>query len=60
MLTTRQLDIIFLNLFISIGASFAVTMCLSRTPYYLTGAAVTLVLIIVSAGLNYMSGEGDK
>lgn len=60
MLTEQQVNIICRNLGIATFASFGVTVLLSRTSHYVTGAIVTLVLIAIFAGISYMSGEGDK
>lgn len=60
MLTERQTDILFQTLGYATGFAFLVTMLLGNTPYYLTGAAVTLVLCAVFAGVSYLSGEGEK
>ena len=60
MLTEQQTNILFQTLGYATGISFLVTMLLGNTPYYLTGAAVTLVLCAVFAGVSYLSGEGEK
>lgn len=55
MLTERQIDILFTTTGYSALASLLLTMVLGQSDYYLVGAAVTLTLATVFAGISYLS-----
>ena len=60
MLTERQLNILFETTGYAALASLLLTMVLGQSDYYLIGAAVTLTLATVFAGISYLSAkEGD-
>ena len=60
MLTERQLNILFETTGYAALASLLLTMVLGQSDYYLVGAAVTLTLATVFAGISYLSTKGDK
>ena len=60
MLTERQLDILFETTGYSALAALLLTMILGQSDYYLVGAAVTLTLATVFAGISYLSAKGDN
>ena len=55
MLTERQLNILFETTGYSALASLLLTMLLGQSDYYLVGAAVTVTLATVFAGISYLS-----
>ncbi|QPI66414.1 hypothetical protein IR194_07935 [Exiguobacterium sp. PBE] len=55
MLTERQIDILFTTTGYAALASLLLTMVLGQSDYYLIGAAVTLTLATVFAGISYLS-----
>ena len=55
MLTERQLDILFETTGYAALFAFGITMLLGQSDYYLVGAAVTLTLATVFAGISYLS-----
>lgn len=55
MLTQTQLDILFETTGYSAFAALLLTMVLGQSDYYLVGAAVTLTLATVFAGISYLS-----
>ena len=55
MLTERQLDILFETTGYAALASLILTMVLGQSDYYLVGAAVTVTLATVFAGISYLS-----
>ena len=55
MLTERQLNILFETTGYAALASLLLTMVLGQSDYYLVGAAVTLTLATVFAGISYLS-----
>ncbi|KDN58480.1 hypothetical protein [Exiguobacterium sp. AB2] len=59
MLTERQTDILFQTLGYAALASLLLTMLLGQSDYYLVGAAVTLTLATVFAGISYLSTKGE-
>lgn len=59
MLTERQLNILFETTGYAALASLLLTMLLGQSDYYLVGAAVTLTLATVFAGISYLSTKGD-
>ena len=60
MLTERQISILFQTTGYAALASLAITMLLGQSDYYLVGAAVTVTLATVFAGISYLScKEGD-
>ena len=59
MLTTRQTDIIMTSLGLAACISFVLTMLLNQTDYWLVTSAVTLVLVGVTATLDYVSRGND-
>lgn len=60
MLTERQLDILFTTTGYAALASLLLTMLLGQSDYYLVGAAVTVTLATVFAGISYLSAKGDN
>ena len=60
MLTERQLNILFETTGYAALASLLLTMVLGQSDYYLVGAAVTLTLATVFAGISYLSTKGDN
>lgn len=60
MLTERQLDILFETTGYATLAALLLTMLLGQSDYYLVGAAVTLTLATVFAGISYLSAKGDN
>ena len=60
MLTERQLNILFETTGYAALASLLLTMVLGQSDYYLVGAAVTLTLATVFAGISYLSAKGDN
>lgn len=59
MLTTRQLDIFFETLGYATLIAGTLTLFLERTDFYLVGAAVTVTLLTIYAGISYLSTKGD-
>lgn len=59
MLTERQLNILFETTGYAALASLLLTMLLGQSDYYLVGAAVTLTLATVFAGISYLSCKGE-
>ncbi|WP_214795231.1 MULTISPECIES: hypothetical protein [unclassified Exiguobacterium] len=59
MLTERQIDILFQTTGYAALASLLLTMVLGQSDYYLVGAAVTLTLATVFAGISYLSTKGE-
>ncbi|MCA0980203.1 hypothetical protein [Exiguobacterium aestuarii] len=59
MLTERQTDILFETTGYAALASLLLTMLLGQYDYYLIGAAVTLTLATVFAGISYLSTKGE-
>ena len=55
MLTERQLNILFETTGYAALASLLLTMALGQSDYYLVGAAVTVTLATVFAGISYLS-----
>ena len=55
MLTERQIDILFTTTGYSALAALVITLTIKQTDYYLVGAAVTLTLATVFAGISYLS-----
>ncbi len=55
MLTERQIDILFETTGYAALASLLLTMLLGQSDYYLVGAAVTVTLATVFAGISYLS-----
>ncbi|MDA5561996.1 hypothetical protein PJK55_14750 [Exiguobacterium sp. MMG028] len=60
MLTEQQLDILFLTTGYSAFAALLLTMLLGQSEYYLVGAAVTITLATVFAGISYLSAKEDN
>ena len=59
MLTERQLNILFETTGYAALASLLLTMVLGQSDYYLVGAAVTVTLATVFAGISYLSEEEE-
>lgn len=59
MLTERQLNILFQTTGYAALASLLLTMVLGQSDYYLVGAAVTLTLATVFAGISYLSTKEE-
>lgn len=59
MLTERQLNILFETTGYAALASLLLTMVLGQSDYYLVGAAVTVTLATVFAGISYLSTKGE-
>lgn len=59
MLTERQLNILFETTGYAALASLLLTMVLGQSDYYLVGAAVTLTLATVFAGISYLSAKEE-
>lgn len=60
MLTERQIDILFETTGYAALASLLLTMVLGQSDYYLVGAAVTVTLATVFAGISYLSCKEEK
>lgn len=59
MLTERQIDILFQTTWYAALASLLLTMLLGQSDYYLIGAAVTVTLATVFAGISYLSEQEE-
>lgn len=59
MLTERQLNILFETTGYAALASLLLTMVLGQSDHYLVGAAVTLTLATMFAGISYLSGKEE-
>ena len=59
MLTERQLNILFETTGYAALASLLLTMVLGQSDYYLIGAAVTVTLATVFAGISYLSAKEE-
>lgn len=60
MLTEQQLDILFETTGYAALFALFITMLLGQSDYYLVGAAVTLTLATVFAGISYLSAKEDN
>ena len=59
MLTQTQLDILFETTGYSALVALVITLTIKQTDYYLVGAAVTVTLATVFAGISYLSTKGE-